>query len=129
MAAGSLVQVEAFYHKYKEVASDCGVELASEDDSKKAFSATQVGEVFGVFYDTITFSWWLGEDKLGVIINMLLKIEESSQHTLAFLKTITGKLVHYRLMVPHGKYHLGQLIKVSCVGPMEDLSKVVEVSE
>ena len=129
VGVGSRSQVEAFYSKYREVALDCGVELASEDDPNKAFSARQSGEVFGVHYCTITFSWWLGENKLGVIISMLLKFDETDQHSLSFLKTIVGKLIHYRLMVPHGKFHLGQLIKVSSVAPGVDLRRVVTVSE
>ena len=129
VGAGTKTEVEAFYFKYREVAMDCGVELASEDDPNKAFSARQTGEVFGINYDTVTFSWWLSERKLGVIIDMLLKLDETDQHTLAFLKTIVGKLIHYRPMVPHGKFHIGQLIKVSSVAPGTDLSRVVTVPE
>ena len=32
-------------------------------------------------------------------------------------------------MVPHGKFHIGQLIKVSSVAPGTDLSRVVTVPE
>ena len=108
---------------------DCGVELASEDDPTKAFPASRTGEVFGVNYCTTTLTWWLSEAKLGVIIDMLLRLENNDKHTLRFLKSITGKLVHYRWMVPHDKFHLGHLIKASNVGPDEDLSRVVRVSE
>ena len=80
-------------------------------------------------YDTVAFTWWLREDKLAVIVNMLLKLEESDTHKLKFVKSITGKLVHYRLMVPDGKFHLGQLIRVSKAGPKEDLNKLVKVTD
>ena len=106
-----------------------GVLLALEDDPKKAFSASRSGEVFGVHYCTLTFTWWLGEDKLSVIIDMLMKVEKTDQHTLGFMKQITGKLVHYRLMVPQGKYHLGQLIRSTLCRAGEDMSKMVTVSE
>ena len=111
------------------MANDCGVKLAAEDDPTKAFKSSQTGEVFGINYCTVTFSWWLDERKLGVIINMLLEREVSVQHSIRFLKSIVGKLVHYRLMVPQGKYHLGQLIKVSSAGPGENLDRIVRVSD
>lgn len=129
VACGTKVQVERFYGKYREVALDCGVKLAPEEDKRKAFAASRTGEVFGVNYCTLSFTWWLGEDKLGVIVDMLLKVEESDQHTLAFLKSITGKLVHYRLMVPQGRFHLGQLIRASLTQQGEDLGRVVTVTE
>ena len=108
---------------------DCGVELASESDPKKAFSASQTGEVFGVEYDTVEFTWWLREDKLAVIINMLLMVEQTDRHKIRFLKAITGKLVHYRQMVPLGKFHLGQLIRMSIVGEDKNMEKVVTVTD
>ena len=73
-------QVEDFYWKYREVAGDCGVQLAPEDDPKKAFSASQTGEVFGVLYDTESFTWWLREDKVAEIIHMLLMLEQTAKH-------------------------------------------------
>ena len=80
-------------------------------------------------YDTLAFSWWLREDKLAVIIEMLLKVEQGSTHTVRFMKSVTGKLVHYRLMVPDGKFHLGQLIKASGTKEEEHLDKVVALSD
>ena len=56
VACGTQKQVQRFYRKYREVADDCGVLLAPENDPKKAFAATQVGEVFGVMYDTVNFT-------------------------------------------------------------------------
>ena len=89
------------------------MQLAPEDDPKKAFAAAQEGEVFGIEYCTKSFTWWLREDKLGVILDMLRQVEEREILTLGFVKSLTGKLIHYRLMVPLGKYHLGQLIRMS----------------
>ena len=84
--------MEAFFSKYREVALDCGVELGFEDDPNNAFSSKQTGEVFGVLYCAVAFSWWLGENKLWVIIDMLLRFGETDQHSLSFLKTIMESL-------------------------------------
>ena len=129
VAAGTKSQVQKFYFKYREVAMDCGVKLAPEDNPKKAFAARQEGEVFGVNYNTVSWTWWLSEEKLGVIIDMLLKLEEGSEHTLLFLKRITGKLMAYRRLVPQGKFHLGQLVKVSSSGSNCDMMRIVTVSD
>ena len=129
VACGTRRQVEEFHGNYRKVAMDCGVQLAPEDDKRKAFSARQEREVFGVMYCTRTFSWWLGENKLAVIVNMLIKVEESDLHTVRFLKTVTGKLVHYRMLVPQGKYYLGQLIRSAIAGQDKDLDRMVTVSD
>ena len=129
VGCGTKRQVNSFYHKYREIAGDCGIKLAPEDDPSKAFPASRTGEVFGINYCTLTWSWWLGERKLGVVINMLLKMEESSIHSLRFVKTVVGKLIHLRLLVPQGKYHLGQLIRMSKAGPDEDLGREIQLSD
>ena len=129
VGCGTKEEVLDFYKKYREVALDCGVLLASEDDPKKAFAAAQEGEVFGVVYNSLEFTWWLREDKQAVIIHMLCLLEATAEHKLRFLKRIVGKLVHYRLMVPNGKYYLGQLIKVSFSEPGDDLEKVVRLTD
>ena len=64
-----------------------------------------------------------------MVINMLLKMEESSIHSLRFVKTVVGKLIHLRLLVPQGKYHLGQLIRMSKAGPDEDLGREIQLSD
>ena len=129
VAAGTKEQVVKFYHKYREVAEDCGVQLAPEDDPKKAFAAAQEGEVFGIEYCTKSFTWWLREDKPGVILDMLRQVEEQKVLTLGFVKSLTGKLIHYRLMVPLGKYHLGQLIRMSISKVEDRMDREVEVTE
>ena len=129
VACGTIKEVTHFYNTYRMVAEDCGVKLASEEDPKKAFSARQEGEVFGVEYCTLSWTWWLREDKLAIIFSMLRCVEEEKVHRLGFLKSIAGKLVHYRLMVPQGKFHLGQIIRMGKSNPMESMEKKVEVSD
>jgi hypothetical protein len=48
---------------------------------------------------------------------------------LGFVKSIVGKLIAYRLMVPNGKYYLGQLIRISRSGPMDSMDRQVIVSD
>ena len=48
---------------------------------------------------------------------------------MGFIKSITGKLVHYRLMVPLGRFNLGQLIRMGRSGPDDDMERVMTVSD
>ena len=57
VGCGTKSEVLDFYLKYREVALDCGVMLASEEDPKKAFASAQEGEVFGVVYNSREFTW------------------------------------------------------------------------
>ena len=129
VACGTKLQVTKFYRKYREVAGDCGVLQAPEEDLKKAFSATQEGEVFGVMYNTCTFTWWLREDKLGVIVQMLIMLEKEDTLKLGFAKSIVGKLIHYRMMVPNGKFYLGQLIRISKSGPKDSMEREFKMTD
>ena len=83
--------------------------------------------MIGVMYDTLAFSWWLREDKLAVIIEMLMEMEEADSLTMRFLKWLE-KLVHYRLIVCDGKFHLGQLSTASITRGEESLDSVVTLS-
>jgi hypothetical protein len=129
VAAGTYDQVVGFYSKYREVAEHCGVRLAPEDDPKKAFAAAREGEVFGIEYCTKSFTWWLREDKVAVIMEMLGQVEEGRSATLGLVKSVTGKLVHYRLLVPMGKFYLGQLIRMGISGQGDRMDREVEVTE
>lgn len=129
VACGTERQVRRFHKKYREVAEDCGVMLAPEDDPKKAFSAAQVGEVFGVMYDTVNFTWWLREDKQALIVHMLIKLGEENRHKLGYVKSVVGKLIAYRTMVPNGKFYLGQLIRISRSGPGDSMDREVRMTD
>ena len=127
VACGTKGEVHRFYFKYREIALDCGVELAPEGDKMKAFSASQEGEVFGVMYDTVNWTWWLREEKQLCIVHMLWSLEMSKVHKLGFVKSLVGKLIYYRQMDPNGRIYIGQLIRVSRSSPEERMDKEIEV--
>ena len=53
-----------FDNEYKSVANELGISLAPRDDPDKSFGPTTRGVVYGVYYDTVDQTWWLGEDKI-----------------------------------------------------------------
>ena len=66
--------VEKFDKAYIEVADKLGVALASRDDPDKSFAPTTRGQVLGIWYDSETWTWWIGDEKLAIILNMLKEL-------------------------------------------------------
>ena len=128
VAAGTKREVEDLYLKYEEVANLLGVELASISDPDKAFKPCQEGRVFGIDYDTKSFTWWLREDKLGRIIVSLRTLVDLPEHRVRSLKSIAGKIMDVRLMVPGGKYNVGQILKFAG-GNLDEMDKEIKVSD
>ena len=60
-----------FFDCYGKVCEEIGVKLASTDDPDKAFGPSTTGIVLGVFYDTEDWVWFLKEEKISIIINMI----------------------------------------------------------
>ena len=103
--------VDRFYAIYRKVCEEVGVELANVDDPDKAFAPSTRGLILGVCYDTEEFVWSLREDKLNRILNMLEYAIEMDEMTQRFVKSICGKLVDIRCLVPNSKFYLSHLIQ------------------
>ena len=116
-----------FYRSYIEVCQEIGVELASEDDPDKAFSPTTEGVVLGVCYDTVEWVWYLREDKLSIILNMVENAIEDEEMTQRSVKSLSGKLIDIRYLVPSSKFYLSNLIMDSHL--TSDLDTSVQVSD
>ena len=116
-----------FYNCYQEVCRKIGVKLAPADDPDKAFGPSTSGIVLGVCYDTVDWVWFLREDKLSIILNMIEDIMENEEVTQRYVKSMMGKLMNIRSLVPNGKYYLGNLIQDS--HQTEDLEAMVTVSD
>ena len=104
LAAGTRHEMARFYDTYKSVCEKIGVDLDDGDSPNKAFGPSHEGMALGIMYDTQSFTWWLREDKLGYIIEALTGLIEDPDQTVLFMKSITGKIIDVRLMVPHGKF-------------------------
>ena len=106
--------------------SKLGVELADFTDPDKTFSPRTDGQVLGINYDSSIMSWYLREDKMGVIIGL---IEEALIHrevTARFAKKMCGKLINLRELIKGSKFHLAQIIiTTSIVNRKEDMEKLV----
>jgi hypothetical protein len=107
--------VEKFDRAYIEVAEKLGVVLASRDDPEKSFSATTRGQVLGIWYDSESWTWWIGDEKLAIILNMLKELilyEECEQWVLW---KICGKIINIMVLLPPGKFNVDQIIRADNV--------------
>ena len=128
VAAGSKEETREFYFKYKEVSTKLGVELADISDPDKAFEPCQEGRVFGIEYNSRDFTWWIREDKLSYIISSLDALISTKEHSVRFMKSVAGKVMDIRLMVPNGRFNVGQIVKCAG-GNVGAMDMVIEVSE
>ena len=119
-----------FFNTYREVCAEIGVELADTADPDKAFAPCTAGMILGVFYDTNEFVWSLREDKLSIIMNMLEYGIEMEEMTQRFVKSLCGKLVDIRCLVPLSKFYLSQLIQdANQYTEPKDMDKMVGLTD
>ena len=123
-------KVDKFYETYTEVCLLLNVKLASKDDPDKAFEPRTEGQVLGVDYDSTSMTWYLRQDKITIILNILHEVMEEGEATARVLKKLCGKLVDLRCLIPGAKFHLAHLlIAASSVTDPADLDKMVKVGD
>ena len=103
-------RAQVFYNCYKQVCEELGVKLAPAGDPDKEFGPSTEGIVLGVCYDTITFTWYLREDKMSIILNMIHDAIEDEEITQRTVKSLSGKLIDVRVLIPSSRFYLANLI-------------------
>ena len=61
-----------FHNTFKDTSEKLGVKLAPPGDKDKRFEPSQQGVVLGVFYDTVSWTWSIKDDKLSIILPILI---------------------------------------------------------
>ena len=102
--------VERFDKEYTDVAEKLGIILAPRDDPDKSFAATTSGQVLGICYDTIAWTWWISDEKLAIILNMLKELILADECEQWVLWKINGKIINIMSLLPPGKFNVDQLI-------------------
>jgi hypothetical protein len=121
-------KLAAFTRIYRELCGRWGISLADVDvEKEKAFELETEGIVLGIGYDTISWSWWLPRDKLDWILIQLADLETAETITNGEMMRLNGKLAHYHVLVPGGKWWRTPLLDLSDSGGRK--SKVYEVTE
>ena len=107
------VALDKFRAAYKEVAANVGVQLAPEDDPDKAFPPGTSGTVLGVFYDTISWTWRIPEEKLGRLNDQIRAAMDAKSLTQAEVWSLVGRIIHYGPLVPLGRFNIDKLIAIN----------------
>ena len=110
-AAGSLGDLLAFDDAYYAIAGELGVRLAPRDDPEKAFAPSKTGVVFGVSYDTETWTWAVPKERLERLLVALHSLLNLSVLPAAAVESVAGKIIHVRPLVPGGRFHVDQILK------------------
>ena len=78
-------------------------------------------------YDLKQWRWWLSEDKLCPLLNLLGLVTEREEVANGDMMTLNGKLTHYMHLVPGGCWQRGFLLKLQ--DSREPHSKMFLVTE
>jgi hypothetical protein len=107
---------------FQTVAADVGVKLASRDDPDKSFAPAKRGVVFGVEYDTDTWTWSIPDEKKNRLILSLREILTADAITARQAKSIVGKLIHVKALFPAAKFNICHIMRLAAAaGSDEDL--------
>ena len=105
-----------FDKAYREVCENVGISLADRSDKDKSFAPTTKGQVLGVDYDTEAWTWNIRQDKLIRILYMIREALDSQVISVTHMKSLVGKIIYIRFLVPGGKFRMGYLTKAAAFG-------------
>ena len=75
-------------------------------------------------------TWFLRQDKITIILNIIEEIRDDGEASARVLKKICGKLIDIKDLIPGAKFHLAHLIIASSsVNERENLDEVLEVDD
>ena len=122
--------VDRFYKSYIELCKKLGVDLADQSDTDKAFSPRTEGQVLGINYDSGLMTWHLQEDKMTDIQLNILEALETREVSVRFAKSLCGKLLHFRELIPGAKFHLGHIIMATGrFTEVKDMNMMIKLDE
>jgi hypothetical protein len=110
---------------FQEIAADLGVELAPREDKEKSFAPSTSGVVFGVYYDTVSWTWAIPEGKLDRICNMLVDTIEADSIPAKEFRSLAGKLIHVKPLVPAGRFNIDKIMKTYAKAARDDGSVAI----
>jgi hypothetical protein len=88
------------------------VKLASRDDPDKSFGPCKRGVVFGVDYDTENWFWSIPDKKRARLIVALKEAVAADEITVQQEKSIVGKLIHIKVLLPATKYNICHIMRL-----------------
>ena len=117
--------LEVFDRVFAEVAVELGIKLAPRDDPDKSFGPRTHGTVLGIYYDTVSWTWALPEEKLLRLLHLLRELLSVDVATQGQIMTMAGKILNIAPLVPSGKFNLDCIIKANAVSQDKKLEVLV----
>lgn len=111
-AAGDRERLERYDAAFFQLAEQIGVKLAPRDDPDKSFGPCKAGTVFGVHYDTEKWTWAIPEAKLARLLIALRRIIDDAAVTVTDFRSVVGKIINVRPLVPSGRFHVDHIMAV-----------------
>ncbi len=102
-----------FDSAYTTIARRLGVKLAPRDDPEKAFGPSKIGIVFGVKYDTDSWTWGIPDEKLIRLALQIRGILQEDRVTLTEVQSVVGRIVHVKPLITDGRFHIDHLIELT----------------
>ena len=109
-APASSTLLHVFDAEFYAVAKLVGVKLAPRDDPEKSFAPCTSGVVLGLFYDTVSWTWAMPQEKLIRLMVALRDTIESDEVMQEKLWSITGKILNVLPLVPGGRFNIYHLL-------------------
>ena len=110
-AAAGTDALHRFDEAFKEIATSIGIQLAPRDDHEKSFAPCTAGVVFGVHYDTISWTWAIPEEKLTRTCMLLEAAIETGSMPAKDMRSLAGKLIHVKPLVPGGRFNIDKIMR------------------
>ena len=102
--------LEGFDTTFSRVAHELGIRLAPRDNAEKTFGPSTAGVVFGVHYDSVSWTWAIPNEKLSRLLHMIQSALRSRMITQGDLMSLSGKITNVRPLVPQGKFHVDHIL-------------------
>jgi hypothetical protein len=118
-AAGSAA-LAGFDAAFQELAGELGVELAPRDDPEKSFAPCTAGVVFGIYYDTVKWTWAVPPEKLARTCGMIKTAIDSEEVEAKEFRSLAGKLLHVKPLVPGGRFNIDKIMKTYAAAARSD---------
>jgi len=104
--------LDRFDEAYQAVAAELGIRMAPRDDPDKAFGPSTKGVVFGVEYDTESWTWGIPSQKMAVMAAQIKDILGSERCKQREIQSVVGRIVHVRPLLADGRLHVDHLMRL-----------------
>ena len=105
--------LQRYYDTYKWVCEQVGISLAGTDNKDKSFEPNTKGQLLGIHFDTISWKWWLSDEKISRYTNDIMDLYRKKEASQRVIWEVVGKILYVSPLIPDSRYHLSALLKAN----------------